>query len=174
VIAGAPFARGLFARGLFARGLFALALISAAAHAQTITVGGAVPQPYTLTDSVLATLPHVEVKAADHGQPEATYDGVTLRDVVARAGAPAGMALRGPALATYVLCTAADGYHVVFALAELDSAFADRTVLVAMHKNGQPLGDHDGPFRIVVPGDQRPARWLRQLTMITVRRGDTP
>jgi DMSO/TMAO reductase YedYZ molybdopterin-dependent catalytic subunit len=142
--------------------------------AQSIAVGGAVPQPYTLTDSVLAALPRVEVRAADHGQPEATYSGVTLRDVVARAGAPTGGALRGPALATYVLCTAGDGYHVVFTLAELDSAFSDRVVLVATRRDGQPLPEREGHFRIVVPGDQRPARWMRQLTAITIKRGDEP
>jgi hypothetical protein len=157
-----------------ARVLLALALGSAAVRAQTVTVGGAVPQPYTLTDSVLATLPHVKVRAADHGQAEATYDGVTLREVVARAGAPTGVAMRGPALATYVLCTASDGYHVVFALAELDSAFTDRTIVVATRKNGQPLGDREGPVRIVVPGDQRPARWLRMLTAITIEKAGQP
>ena len=157
-----------------ARVLVAIALVSATVDAQTVTVGGAVPQPYTLTDSVLGALPHVQVRAADHGQAEATYDGVTLRDVVARAGAPTGPALRGPALATYVVCTASDGYRVVFTLAELDSAFADRTIVVATRKNGQPLGDRDGPVRIVVPGDQRPARWLRMLTSITVHTADQP
>jgi hypothetical protein len=157
-----------------ARAGLALALMSAAAHAQTITVGGTVPQPYTLTDSVLATLPQLHLQAADHGQPVATYDGVALRDIVTRAGAPTGPAMRGPALATYVLCTAADGYHVVFTLAELDSAFTDRTILVATRKDGHPLADREGHFRIIVPGDQRPARWLRQLTAITIRRADEP
>jgi Oxidoreductase molybdopterin binding domain len=152
----------------------ALALVSAAARAQTVAVGGAVPQPYTLTDSLVATLPHVDVRAADHGQPEATYSGVTLRDVVARAGAPTGAAIRGPALATVVVCTASDGYHVVFTLAELDSAFSDRTVLVATRRDGQPLPEREGHFRIIVPGDQRPARWLRQLAGITIKREDAP
>lgn len=152
----------------------AVALAAGPVCAQGVTVGGAVPQPYTLTDSVVGTLPRVDVHAADHGQAEATYSGVTLRDVVAHAGAPTDGAMRGPALSTYVLCTAGDGYHVVFTLAELDSAFSDRTVLVATRKDGQPLPEREGHFRIIVPGDQRPARWLRQLTAITIKQGDQP
>jgi hypothetical protein len=151
----------------------ALVFASGVARGQSVTVGGAVAQPYTLSDSVMATLPQVTVRAADHGQPEAAYSGVTLRDVVAKAGAPTGMAIRGPALATYIVCSAADNYRVVFALAELDSAFSDRTVLVATKRDGQPLGERDGHFRLIVPGDQRPARWLRQLTAITIKQ-DAP
>lgn len=146
---------------------------SGVACGQSVTVGGAVSQPYALSDTVMATLPQVTVRAADHGQPEAAYSGVTLRDVVAKAGAPTGMAIRGPALATYVVCSAADNYRVVFSLAELDSAFSDRTVLVATKKDGQPLSEREGHFRLIVPGDQRPARWLRQLSAITIKQ-DAP
>lgn len=151
-----------------------LAAVSLAAGpiAAQVTVGGDVPHPFTLTDSVMAQLPHRQAQATDHGQAPATYDGVALRDVLARAGVPLGGALRGPALATYVLCSAADGYRVVFALAELDSAFTDNVVLVATRKDGQPLSAHEGPVRIVAPGEHRPARWIRQLTAITVRQAE--
>jgi DMSO/TMAO reductase YedYZ molybdopterin-dependent catalytic subunit len=144
------------------------ALCLAAPCAAQVTVGGDVPHPFTLTDSAMATLPHRQVQAGEHGQPPASYDGVALRDVLAKAGAPLGPALRGPALATYVLCAAADGYRVVFALAELDSAFTDDLVIIATRKDGQPLSAHEGPARIVAPGEHRPARWIRQLTSITV------
>jgi hypothetical protein len=38
---------------------------------------------------------------------------------------PQGEALRGPAMTTYVLAEAADGYRVVFSLAELDSGIME-------------------------------------------------
>jgi DMSO/TMAO reductase YedYZ molybdopterin-dependent catalytic subunit len=145
------------------------ALCFAVPCAAQVTVGGDVPHPFTLSDSAMATLPHRTVQAgSEHGQPPASYDGVALRDVLAKAGAPLGAALRGPALATYVLCSAADGYRVVFALAELDSAFTDDLVIIATRKDGQPLSEHEGPARIVAPAEHRPARWIRQLTSITV------
>jgi DMSO/TMAO reductase YedYZ molybdopterin-dependent catalytic subunit len=141
--------------------------VSQAAGA-TISVTGAVPHSLTLSAVDIDAMPRQSVRAGEHGQPESTYDGVLLRDVLARAGVQFGSAIRGPALATYVLCSAADGYHVVFALAELDSAFSDRPVILADHKDAQPLDARTGPFRIVVPGDARGARWIRQLTAIAV------
>ena len=142
---------------------------SAATGSNELAVGGDVPHPATVTAADLAGMPRHDVHTpAIHGQPEATYSGVWLRDILARSGAQFGDAIRGPALATYVVCAAADNYRVVFTLASLDSAFGDRPVLVADRRDGQPLAPHDGPYRLIVPGDARPARWLRMLTTITV------
>jgi DMSO/TMAO reductase YedYZ molybdopterin-dependent catalytic subunit len=134
-----------------------------------VTVGGDVPHPFTITTATLASLPRRTVRAADHGQPEAAYEGVALMDILAQAGAPLGSALRGKAMATYVVVGATDGYRVVFALPELDSAFTDRVIILADQKNGHPLDDREGPARLIVPGEKRPARWERQVTSITVR-----
>ena len=43
-------------------------------------------------------------------------------------------------MATYVLVEAADDYHVIFSLAELDSSFLDSEVLVADSMDGVALG----------------------------------
>jgi DMSO/TMAO reductase YedYZ molybdopterin-dependent catalytic subunit len=136
----------------------------------TIQISGDVPHPVTLSAEDIQAMPRHSVRASEHGQPEASYDGVALTDVLARAGVAFGPALHGPALATYVICSAPDGYRVIFTLADLDSAFSDRPVFLVDHKDGQPLDAHTGPFRIVVPGDARPARWIRQLTAIVVVR----
>jgi len=63
---------------------------------------------------------------------------------------------------------AADGYKVVIALPELDPEFTDRVILLADKANGHPLDTKDGPFRIVVPGEKRMARWVRQVTTLKV------
>ena len=76
--------------------------------------------------------------------------------------------MRGPAIATYVLAEAADSYRVVFSLAELDSAFLDSEVIVADSLDGAPLSEKEGPFKIVAPHEERPARWVRMVTAITV------
>jgi hypothetical protein len=55
-----------------------------------------------------------------------------------------------------------------FALAELDPAFATREIIFADKRDSKPLGAKEGPFRIVAPGDKRPARWIRQLTELKV------
>ena len=59
-------------------------------------------------------------------------------------------------------------YRVVFSLAELATAFTDRVVLIADSRDGAALSAHEGPFRLVVPGEKREARWVRQVTAIDV------
>jgi hypothetical protein len=133
----------------------------------TIVIGGAVPTPRTLHPSDLVTLKRLTVQASDHGKV-GTYEGVSLVDLLGLAGVSSSEGLRGKALAEVVLVEARDGYHAVFSRAELDSTFRVRQVLVVDKADGKPLDATTGPFRLVVPDEARPARWVRQLTAIYV------
>lgn len=81
---------------------------------------------------------------------------------------PAGNAIRGPYLAWTVTVDAAESYRAVFALAELDPVFTERVVLLADTRDGTPLAATEAPLRLVVPDEKRPARWVRQVTHLTV------
>jgi DMSO/TMAO reductase YedYZ molybdopterin-dependent catalytic subunit len=96
------------------------------------------------------------------------YEGVWLHEILKKAGLPAGEALRGKMLTTYVLAEAQDGYQVVFSLGEVDPALGDTPILVADKANGKALFGENGGFRIVVPRDKRGARSVRMLTKIEV------
>jgi hypothetical protein len=76
-----------------------------------------------------------------HPQDKKTekYQGVALEEIQRKAGVPQGQALRGPAMTTYVLAEAADGYRVVFSLPELDSGIVESEVIVADTLDGAPL-----------------------------------
>lgn len=100
---------------------------------------------------------------------KATFEGVALRDVLARAGAVFGEKLRGTLLAQVVMVTARDGYQVAYGIAELDAAFTDQIVLLADRRDGKPLLPDTGPWQVIVPNDKRPARWIRQVSRIEVR-----
>jgi hypothetical protein len=69
-----------------------------------------------------------------------------------------------------VIVEATDGYRAVFSSAELDPELTDRIFLLADTKDGQPLPPREGPLRIIVPSDKRPARWVRQVKALTVRK----
>jgi hypothetical protein len=112
--------------------------------------------------------PRVSVTTVEHGGDKATFEGVAVAEVLRRADAPLGGALRGESLRVYVVAHAIDGYAVVFALPEFDPAFSDRQILIADRRNGEALGPEEGPLRLVVPGDKRQARWLRKLESITI------
>jgi DMSO/TMAO reductase YedYZ molybdopterin-dependent catalytic subunit len=132
-----------------------------------------------LTAADLARMPRQILKTAapaggaghaEGGGQLAELEGVPLRALLDRLGVPAGHDLHGDALQLYVVAEGADGYRVVLAVAELDASFTDSVVLVADRKNGRPLDAVEGPLRLVVPADKRPARWVRQLVRISVRR----
>lgn len=135
--------------------------------AASVEVTGEMPRPFRLTAETLSVLGPTEVVAADHGE-EHRYRGVPLRAVLERGGVELGGALRGPKLAAYVLIEAADGYRVIFSLASLDEAFGGQRIFLVDRADDRALGPEEGPFRIVVPGDERPARWARQVVRISV------
>lgn len=66
----------------------------------------------------------------------------------------------------YLLVSAADGYRTVFALAEVDPALGGRAVLITDQRDGGPHPADHGPYRLLVPADQRAARWVRQVKAI--------
>jgi DMSO/TMAO reductase YedYZ molybdopterin-dependent catalytic subunit len=137
--------------------------------AARLAVNGDVDRPLSLSLTDLSGLPRQILRVAnEHEHKAETYQGVPLSEILKSAGVPQGEALRGPALAIYVRAEGADGYTAVFALAELDSTVQDSGILVADTLDGRPIPDKLGPFRLVVPHDKRPARWVRMLRSITV------
>jgi hypothetical protein len=135
----------------------------------TLEVRGASGQQRVLSMEDLAKLPRREVSASAHNV-SGRFSGVPLADLLALVGAPGGDSLRGAALASYVLVEAADGYRIVFAIAETSPSFTDKVILLADYKDGAALSARDGPFQLVVPDEKRPARWVRQVTRISIVR----
>jgi hypothetical protein len=121
----------------------------------------------SLDQADLAKLPSQEVEASDH-ETQHRYSGMLVRDILGLMGAPSGDSLRGKSLTLVVRVTGNDNYAVVFALAEFDPGFSNRTIILADQQDSQPLPDNAAPFRIVIPGDTHPARWVRQVKSIEI------
>ena len=147
--------------------LCGLLLFVSGLSAQTLQVVNTDGHATTLTAAQIANAPHVAVDAHDHAGA-AHFEGVPLSAVLALAGVQLGDTLRGPRMAEALLVEAADGYKVAFALAEADPAFATREIILADKRDGKPLDAKEGPYRVVAPGDARPARWVRQVTTLRV------
>ena len=135
----------------------------------TLVIGGDVKTPLTIKASELKSMPRSTVTVSD-GAKDVKYEGVLVGELLRRAGAPLGPDFRGPAVASYVLATARDGYQAVFSLAELDPEFTSNEVIVADSADGKPLADPQGPLRLVSPHDKRPARSVRMLIKLDVVR----
>jgi DMSO/TMAO reductase YedYZ molybdopterin-dependent catalytic subunit len=135
-----------------------------------LEVRGEIPRPVTFSAADFAKLPRRTVRAQGHDRVESQFEGVPLFEVLARAGVPSGNELRGQAMALYLVVEASDGYRAVFALAELDPAFSDRVILLADRRDGRPLPESAGPLQMIVPGEKKHARWVRQVIRLRIGR----
>lgn len=143
----------------------------AAIYAQTqasVKITGEVTAPLSINEADLKGYTQTTVIRKDRDGKDHSYSGVVLADLLQKAGVTLGKSLMGENLTKYALVEASDGYQVVFALAELDKDFTDRTIILANQVDGQPLAAGDGPFRIIVQDEKKPARCIKQVTSIKV------
>jgi molybdate transport system substrate-binding protein len=99
------------------------------------------------------------------GEQQSEWTGPLLWDVLVASGAidPAKVAEQ---VHLSVRVTGADGYAAVVALAEIAPQFAGRPIQVADRMNGVSLPDH--ALRLVVPGDRRGGRSVRDVVRIDI------
>ncbi len=149
-------------------GLAVAALLLAAlpASAADLVLKGPAGQTRSLSEAELKALPHRPATMDDHGKP-VPYSGVLIDDILPLMGQPREP-LRGGAFAKVLIFRASDGYAVALTLAQTDQEFGSGAVVVADSLGGKPL-DGEGPFRLIVEGDKRPARSARNLTGIELR-----
>lgn len=142
--------------------LFALPL-----GAQSLLIRRADGTDVTLDSARLAALPRVAFDAMDHGTSK-RFEGVLVTTVLRAAEAGPVDSLRGPALRRALVFVGRDGYTGLIALPELDAGLGGKKVYVVDREDGKPLGADHGPWRVIVVGDGRAARWVRQVVRIEV------
>jgi hypothetical protein len=139
-----------------------LALLTVLASSQQLTVQTEAGKQTVLTRSDIDALPHVKVVAGSANMA-ATFEGIPLKAVLEKAGVTLGETLKGKRMASCLLVEAADDYHVVIALPELDPAFTDKQIVLAFARDGK-----EGPYRLVIPDEKRMARWVKQVTTLKI------
>jgi hypothetical protein len=161
--------------------IFALALVVAmlsGAAAQVRPPASPPPPPapihIAINPATLAGLPRITISATDENGHTNAYSGVSLEDLLVRAGAPHGGPMRGKAMLGYVLISAADGYHVLFTLPEIDASYTDHVVLIADKRDGVPFLQDAGPYRLITPFDKRDGRWVKQVTAVDLQNVTSP
>ncbi len=144
--------------------------VPSAAAKDVLHISGTHHEPIDVSAADLKAMPRVTVTFHNsHTNADETYTGVRLADVLAKIDAQLGSALRGEALANYVVATGSDGYKAVLALGEVDPSFHPGEVIVAETMDGKPLDEHSGPFKLVVTEDKRPARGVRNLVSVELK-----
>ena len=151
--------------------LFVSTLAADAQKAATATnLEVVVAEKHLMLADALQSMPHTTLTVTNsHTGATETYTGVTLIDLLAKAGVPHGNELHGKSLAEYIVATGSDGYKAVLALAEADPEFHPGTIIVADTLAGKPLDEKTGPYKLVVSEDKRPARSVHSLVKIEVK-----
>jgi DMSO/TMAO reductase YedYZ molybdopterin-dependent catalytic subunit len=156
------------ARGLGAA-LFALAPVMASAAPAPLSVAGRVEHPTTFS---VADLQHmlpvvVDVDAGNDKQPvgpHRSFTGVMLWTLLDQA-----KLVDEPGKKTHMrhvfMASGADGYTVAISIGEIAPLNEGKPVLVAYAQGGKPM---DG-LRLVIPGDKRSERFVKNLVSIDVR-----
>jgi hypothetical protein len=116
----------------------------------------------------LATLPRAAFRGTFRDGRPANFEGVALWEFLVRAGVPD--TLRSSDLLRSVVVEAADGYRARLSLAELSPAFRSEVPLLADRQDGDPIRPGFGPVQVIVPGDLRQSRWVRQVECLRVDR----
>ncbi|MCA9184479.1 MAG: substrate-binding domain-containing protein [Pirellulaceae bacterium] len=123
---------------------------------------------------VLAGLMRTKIRVTLHDGIDTAYEGVLLSDLLSHSDIALGEKLRGHLVDQVIVAEASDHYRATFSLVELDPATQDKVVLIADRRDGQPLDEAEGPFRLIVPEEQRHVRWVRMLTSLRLTRPATP
>ena len=144
---------------------------------EAVEITGLVVRPGALTVADLQGLSPETVTVVQEtrrGQEEHTFTGVRLYDVLDLVDFHVGHDERNPLLRRYLVVTAKDGHQLVVSGGELDPLFGDTPMMLAWEEDGRPLTGERGPFRLVIPGDQRGGRQTDGVVRIEVRGLDEP
>jgi len=118
------------------------------------------------TPAQLAAQPQTTVTVYnEHTKANETYTGVPLISLLTPLGVHPQP--RGKDMLLYLVVEGSDMYEVVYSIGEITPDVSKSTVIVADTENGKPLAA-DGPLKIVATGENRPARWVRNLVAIHV------
>jgi hypothetical protein len=146
-----------------------------AVEGETFGLEGEVDRPARFWLPDLDRFERVEVDTETtgaHGSTEvvrARYSGVRLFDLIEDAGPQLDPDAREPFLSKVVLARGREGYTVVVAGGEIEPRFMNGQAIVATHRNGEPLPADEGPFRLVLPFDRAPGRFVARLSSLELR-----
>jgi DMSO/TMAO reductase YedYZ molybdopterin-dependent catalytic subunit len=139
-------------------------------------LSGQVANPGSYTLANLQAMPSVTETTTFlgmHGSVTATYQGVSLWNLLNAAGIVTTGAVDGSILDEYVLLIGTDGFESLVSLGEIDPQYGGQPDILAYNVNGAGLGD-DGFAELVVPGDTFGGRYVYNIASIQVLDAASP
>jgi hypothetical protein len=123
-----------------------------------------------LTFDELSKLPAVEQDVrfqTSKGEESGHYKGPLLWSVFEARGI-ADLPGHNEQLKHSFVVEGSDGYRIVFSVGEIDPDFGNAPIQLATERDGKPIAATEG-YRLVVPGDKRGARYVRDVVKIEIQ-----
>ena len=140
--------------------------LGAASTTLTVTIDGRAKQ-FTLAE--LAAMPQEDVTVFDKkANRNMVWSGPSVAAVLSACGMPFSQETEHDILHRYAAASGTDGYMVVFSAGELMEAFSGISNIVAIKRDGQPLGSI-GQFALFNNQDKMPARHVSNLVALEVK-----
>jgi len=134
-------------------------------HTLTITANG---KSVTMSMADLQALPQRTLRVHNgHNNQDETYTGVGLDDLLAKYGVSLANGNAHKVYHSYLKAEGTDKYWVLYSASEVIPELHTWDAIVAITVNGQPILA-DGEFRMVAGGERRPARWVNNLSSLTI------
>lgn len=146
------------------------AQVAAGQEAPPIHLSGSGVTEMEITRQALSELPAVELDVSyqtSKGEQKGRYGGPPLWAVLTELGK---LKVEGgyPELRRSITVTGSDGYAILFSAGEIAPDFGNTQALIVLKIDGVAVPDTDR-LRLVVPGDRRGARNVRDIESIEVR-----
>ncbi len=156
-----------------------VASLRAAPASDGISLGGIVDKPGDWTVVRLKRELAADVTSVDYTGHDGKHTSTAVPLVSLLKAAGAATELKQPAKGVTgaekhaemhyaVVVQGRDGYFAVFSIGELMADLANRKIYLALDEDGKPLPDADGPMKLIVPDDGKPARWVHGVQSVSV------
>lgn len=148
--------------------LLPLAARAADAPAGELALTGKIVHPQQFDLAKLLALPSQDVQVSfdtEHGSQQTGFTGVALWVLLGEAGGIDDKA-KGAVLRHTIKVTGRDGYFVMLSTGEIAPDFGAKPALIAYQRAGEAAGASG--FRLVMPGDKRGGRNVRDVVAIDV------
>ena len=102
-----------------------------------------------------------------HTDADEVYTGVAVSDLLAKYGVSLEGAGAKRIYHSDLRLTGTDQYFVLYSASEVEPGLRNGDAIIALTVDGKPLGAN-GAFEMVISGEKKPARWVRNLASIAV------
>ena len=135
-----------------------------------VRVEGAVEKPASYSADELRSAFAGDLKVVNYSLKGTGHSahGIPLWAIIRAASPRVRTAVKNHLMGMAVSVRARDGYTACFSLGELSPDAGGREVWVALDQDGKPLADREAPAELIIPGDAKPARWVRAIRSIVI------